>query len=159
MVTLNKVIDLGRVLKKDCFIFKVDFKKAYDSMSWSFLEYMLRIFDFDERWMACIRACVFSKSLFVMVNNYLIKVIHIKRRVQQEDFMALFLFLLVVERLTLIVKRTISIGASLVLMLRDLFLEFHDSFLHCKMVLLPFKYLRFLVGANPMRKSVTPRFN
>lgn len=27
--------------KMQCLIFKVDFKKAYDSVNWSFLEYMM----------------------------------------------------------------------------------------------------------------------
>lgn len=44
VVTLNEVIDLAKCIRKGCRIFKVDFEKAYDSVSWSFLDYILIMF-------------------------------------------------------------------------------------------------------------------
>jgi len=41
VVAVNEVIDFARKDRKDCLIFKVDFEKAYDSVSWTFLEYMM----------------------------------------------------------------------------------------------------------------------
>jgi hypothetical protein len=32
-VVVNEVVDLDKCTKKDCVIFKVDFEKAYDSVS------------------------------------------------------------------------------------------------------------------------------
>jgi hypothetical protein len=52
VVVVNEVVDLARRLKKECLILKVDFEKAYDSVSWSFLEYMLRRLGFGEKWRA-----------------------------------------------------------------------------------------------------------
>jgi hypothetical protein len=49
VVAVNEVIDLARKLKKECLIFKVDFEKAYDSVSWSFLDYMLQRFGFGPK--------------------------------------------------------------------------------------------------------------
>ena len=42
VVTINEVIDDAKRLKKKCVVFKVDFKKAYDSGSWNFLVYMMQ---------------------------------------------------------------------------------------------------------------------
>ncbi|MCI68181.1 reverse transcriptase, partial [Trifolium medium] len=60
VVTVNEIIDLAKKSSKDCLIFKVDFEKAYDLVSWSFLEYMMRRFGVAEKWRSWIRACVFS---------------------------------------------------------------------------------------------------
>lgn len=38
VVVVNEVIDFARKARKDCLIFKVDFEKAYDSVSWDFLQ-------------------------------------------------------------------------------------------------------------------------
>lgn len=47
MVALNEVLDLANVSKYEyLFLFKMDFEKAYDFVSSSFLMYMLRRFDF-----------------------------------------------------------------------------------------------------------------
>lgn len=49
---LNEVLHLAKVSKRECFLCKVDFKKAYDSSSWSFLDEMLQRYGFDVRWRA-----------------------------------------------------------------------------------------------------------
>lgn len=41
MVAMNEVIGLNKKIRKLCLIFKLDFDKSYDSVSWEFLEYML----------------------------------------------------------------------------------------------------------------------
>lgn len=50
MVAINKLVDFAKKIKKDCVIFKVDLKKAYDYVSRSFLDYMLGRFDFCVKW-------------------------------------------------------------------------------------------------------------
>ncbi|PNX79577.1 ribonuclease H, partial [Trifolium pratense] len=42
VLVVNEVVDLAKRIGKECLIFKVDFEKAYDSVDWGFLEYMLR---------------------------------------------------------------------------------------------------------------------
>lgn len=45
----NEVVDEARKLKNELLLFKVDFEKAYDSVSWSFLEYMMKRLGFSDR--------------------------------------------------------------------------------------------------------------
>jgi hypothetical protein len=55
----------------------VDFEKAYDSVSWSFLDYMIFRFGFSGQWRGWIKACVFSGKLYVLVNDSPTKAINI----------------------------------------------------------------------------------
>ncbi|XP_019432892.1 PREDICTED: uncharacterized protein LOC109339825 [Lupinus angustifolius] len=51
VVIANEIIDQARKIKGgDCFIFKVDFEKAYDSVNWSFLLYMMERMGFCFKW-------------------------------------------------------------------------------------------------------------
>lgn len=49
VVSLTEILDLARVSKRECFVFKVAFEKAYDLVSWSFLDYMLWRFSFGDK--------------------------------------------------------------------------------------------------------------
>jgi hypothetical protein len=45
---VNEVVNFAKRVGKEYLISKVDFEKAYDSVDWGFLEYMLRRFGFCE---------------------------------------------------------------------------------------------------------------
>lgn len=49
VVAVNEVVDLAKRTKAECLVIKVDFEKAYDSVSWGFLDYMLQRLGFDSR--------------------------------------------------------------------------------------------------------------
>ncbi|MCH95123.1 LINE-1 reverse transcriptase like, partial [Trifolium medium] len=82
---------------RSCLVLKVDFEKAYDSVDWGFLEYMLQRFGFGAKWIEWIKACVFSGNLSVLVNGTPTLEINIQRGLKQGDPLAPFLFLLVAE--------------------------------------------------------------
>jgi hypothetical protein len=46
----NEVVELVKHTKKECVIFKVDFEKTYDSVSWTFLDYMNGRMGFGKIW-------------------------------------------------------------------------------------------------------------
>jgi hypothetical protein len=95
---------------KNCMIFKVDFEKAYDSVEWGFLEYMLRRFGFCEMWIGWMKACVFGGNLSVLVNGCPTGQIDIQRGLKQGDPLAPFLFLLVAEGFGGAMKRAVEIN-------------------------------------------------
>lgn len=78
VVVANKVLYLAKCSRKICLIFKVDFKKTYDLVSWSFLDYIIIKFNFNNKWMFWIRACVFDGNVDVLVNSYQTPEIQIK---------------------------------------------------------------------------------
>jgi hypothetical protein len=57
-LVVNEVVDLAKRTNNKCLIFKVNFKKAYYSVEWSFLEYMLGTVGFHEQWITWMKACV-----------------------------------------------------------------------------------------------------
>lgn len=105
---MNSLVDLTKKNKKPCFIFKVDFEKGYDPISWSFLDCTLFKFSFNDKWRNWIHAHVFFGNLAVLVNGYSIQEISIQRGLKQGDPLAPFLFLLVAEGLSGIFYRVVD---------------------------------------------------
>lgn len=75
VAVVNDLVDLEKKSKKSCFIFKVDFEKACDSVSWSFLDYTLSHFGFNDKWRGWIRVCMFSYNpVTIAIFLFLLKV-------------------------------------------------------------------------------------
>jgi hypothetical protein len=104
------VVDLARHSNKECVIFKIDFEKAYDSVSWSFLDYMLRRFGFGDKWRAWMKVCVCNGNLSVLVNGCPTEEANISRRLKQGYLLVPFLFLLVVEGLDSLMHRAVFLS-------------------------------------------------
>lgn len=69
VLTVNEIIDLVKKRGDKCFLQKVDFKKAYDSVSWEFLNYMLTRTGFSDLWRGWTKACMFSPFMSFLVNG------------------------------------------------------------------------------------------
>lgn len=65
----NEVIDEDKRCKKDCLIFKVNFEKAYDSISWDFMYYMMGRLGFSEKWVRWIKWNIESTTISILVNG------------------------------------------------------------------------------------------
>ncbi|XP_058758254.1 uncharacterized protein LOC131631478 [Vicia villosa] len=55
----NELVDYVSKEGRECFLFKVDFEKAYDKVSWNFLRFMLKKMGFGEVWMKWMEALIF----------------------------------------------------------------------------------------------------
>ncbi|WJX93090.1 hypothetical protein P8452_74658 [Trifolium repens] len=111
VLVVNEVVDWVKKEKKECIIFKVDFEKAYDSVDWGFLEYMLRRLGFSEKWIEWIRVCVFAGNLSVLVNGSPTEEINIQRGLKQGDPLAPFLFLIVAEGFSGVMRKAVEVGS------------------------------------------------
>lgn len=94
------MIELDIRSKNVCLISKVNFEKVYNSISWSFMNYMLIRFVFNKKLKASKRACMFVGNLPVMVNGYQPQMSSIQKSLKQGVPLTFFLFLLVVEGLS-----------------------------------------------------------
>ncbi|MCH99250.1 RNA-directed DNA polymerase (Reverse transcriptase), partial [Trifolium medium] len=110
VLVVNEVVDLAKRTGKECLIFKVDFEKAYDSVDWGFLEYMLFRVGFCDKWIGWMRECVFGGNFSVLVNGCPTEEININRGLKQGDPLAPFLFLLVVEGFGGAMRKAVDIG-------------------------------------------------
>ncbi|XP_019432100.1 PREDICTED: uncharacterized protein LOC109339150 [Lupinus angustifolius] len=107
-IILNEVIHSAKKSSEGCFIMKVDFQKAYDSVNWIFIDYMLHRFGFPSIWRRWIKECITYTSKSILVNGIPSQQFSISKGIRQGDPLAPFLFLMVVEGFTGMVRRALS---------------------------------------------------
>ena len=108
VLIMNEVVEEAMLQNRECLILKVDFEKAYDSVDWSFLEYMLQRVGFVGKWIAWMKACACGGNMSVLVNGYPTEEIDIQRGLNQGDPLAPFLFLLVAEGFSGLMKNVVD---------------------------------------------------
>ncbi|KAL0292827.1 UNVERIFIED_CONTAM: Retrovirus-related Pol polyprotein from type-2 retrotransposable element R2DM [Sesamum radiatum] len=87
---------------------KVDLRKAYDTVEWDFLTAVLILFGFPEQFIQWIVECVTTPSFSVCLNGAPHGFFKGARGLRQGDPMSPFLFVLVMEVLTLILLQRIE---------------------------------------------------
>lgn len=110
VLAISEVVDLAKKSGDDCIIFKVDFEKAYDSVNWGLLKYVMRRMGFDEKWMRWMGACIFKGHVSVLVNGSPMEEVLLQKGLRQGDPLAPFLFLLVAEGLSRMMSRVVELG-------------------------------------------------
>ena len=111
VLVANEMVDYLMKAKKSGVFVKVDFEKAYDSVDWKFLYYMMGRLGFNCKWIRWIRACLELATVSVLVNGSPTEEFKPKRRLRQGDLLALFLFLIVVEGLIGLVREAKRVNA------------------------------------------------
>ncbi|KAK9004168.1 hypothetical protein V6N11_001975 [Hibiscus sabdariffa] len=78
---------------------KLDIKKAYDRVEWSFLQAMMLKLRFNAQWTDLVTRCVRTITYQVRMNGSLSAVIHLERGLRQGDPLFAFLFAICTEDL------------------------------------------------------------
>ncbi|GKV29018.1 hypothetical protein SLEP1_g37997 [Rubroshorea leprosula] len=110
VVIVNEVIDEVKKKRKEAFLFKIDFEKAYDKVSWRFLDFMLQKTGFSNTWRKWIMECLRSSMVSVVVNGSPTRQFSIFRGLQQGDPLCPFLFLIIVEGINGLVLKAVEKG-------------------------------------------------
>ncbi|XP_071715017.1 uncharacterized protein [Rutidosis leptorrhynchoides] len=108
ILVTNEVVELMKHQKKKCLIFKADFEKAFDSISWDFLFTVMKKMGFGHKWIMWIKSCLSSASISVLVNGSPTNEFYLKRGVRQGDHLSLYLFIIAVEGLNAFVKKALD---------------------------------------------------
>nr|GEX31625.1 RNA-directed DNA polymerase, eukaryota, reverse transcriptase zinc-binding domain protein [Tanacetum cinerariifolium] len=66
---VNELVDWYKKKKKKMVILKIDFEKAFDSISWDYLDNMLEFVNFLTRWRRWISACLYSARSSLLING------------------------------------------------------------------------------------------
>ena len=96
----NETVEEAKRCHKSCLVFKVDYERAYDSVSWAFLSYMMRRLGFCRKWICWIEGCLHSATISVLVNGRPTNEFIPHRGLRQGDPLAPLLFNIVAEGLT-----------------------------------------------------------
>ncbi|CAM8921356.1 unnamed protein product [Rhodiola kirilowii] len=79
---------------------KIDLRKAYDTVCWDFLFSMLLELKFPLKFIALIKMCVSSTTFSILINGEMVDYFEGKRRMRQGDPLSPFLFTIVMEYLS-----------------------------------------------------------
>ena len=104
VLVANETLEEVKRKKKEYVVFKVDYEKAYDYVSWEFIYYMLGRLGFCGKWTEWIKNCLESSSISVLVNESPTTEFKPKKGLRQGDPLTPFLFLIVAEGLAGVVR-------------------------------------------------------
>jgi len=109
-VVANEVINEIKKKKKECVIVKVEFEKAYYTVSWNYLMYMMERLGFCRKWIHWIKGCLSYASVSILVNGSPTTEFNPQRGLRQGDPLAPFLFLIAAEGLVRVVRQANNLG-------------------------------------------------
>ncbi|XP_057249213.1 uncharacterized protein LOC130590681 [Beta vulgaris subsp. vulgaris] len=106
----GELLESCRSSKLPAVLLKLDFHKAFDCVSWSFLYWTLEQMGFPPQWILWISSCVSSATASILLNGTPTKPFKLQRGLRQGDPLSPFLFILVVEVLNLLIKKATAMG-------------------------------------------------
>ncbi|WVZ49681.1 LOW QUALITY PROTEIN: hypothetical protein U9M48_001018, partial [Paspalum notatum var. saurae] len=109
-IVLHETIHELHTKKHDGIIFKIDFEKAYDKVSWDFLQQALRMKGFSPKWCSWVQAYVQGGNVGIKVNDHIGPYFQSKKGLRQGDPLSPILFNIVVDMLAVIISRAKNNG-------------------------------------------------
>ncbi|KAL5566496.1 hypothetical protein UlMin_029660 [Ulmus minor] len=89
---------------------KIDIQKAYDRLSWQFLEAVLKAFGFHPKWIQWIVTCCSTPKMTLLLNGAPVRSFFPKRGLRQGDPLSLYLFILCMEVLSHLINKKVADG-------------------------------------------------
>lgn len=101
----GEIIETCKRKRISATMLKLDFHKAFNSISWENLEWTLVQMGFRVKWREWIRACTMNAAASIIINGSPTKPFNLHRGLRQGDPLSPFLFDIVVETLSLVIQK------------------------------------------------------
>ncbi|KAI3727188.1 hypothetical protein L1987_66999 [Smallanthus sonchifolius] len=98
-LVVNEILSWLKKSKLSGLVFKIDFNKAFDSISWGFIDSILHQTNFPHKWRLWVKGVMGSAKASVLINGSPSKEFNCSRGVRQGDPLSPFLFLIAMESL------------------------------------------------------------
>ncbi|KAL5564513.1 hypothetical protein UlMin_027677 [Ulmus minor] len=89
---------------------KIDIQKAYDRLSWQFLEVVLKAFGFHPKWIQWIVTCCSTPKMTLLLNRAHVRSFFPKCGLRQGDPLSPYLFILCMEVLSRLINKKVTDG-------------------------------------------------
>ena len=106
----NKAIWWVKKKRIKASLLKLDFHKAYDSVKWSFVDRILEVMRFGNKWKRMIRYCITLASLSIFINVSPTASSKMEKGLRQGDPLSPFLFILVAKVMNRMIIKARELG-------------------------------------------------
>ncbi|GKE32597.1 putative RNA-directed DNA polymerase, eukaryota, reverse transcriptase zinc-binding domain protein, partial [Tanacetum coccineum] len=107
---VNEVVKWCKRKKSQLMVFKIDFEKAFNSVSWDFLLQVMHFMGFSKKWMQWIKGCLYSSTSSILINGSPTCEFPIRRGLRQGDPLSPFLFIIAMEGIHIAIEDAIVAG-------------------------------------------------
>ncbi|XP_058763485.1 uncharacterized protein LOC131636918 [Vicia villosa] len=110
VLMVNEILNWAKRKKRGCLVLKVDFEKAYDSISWNYVRWIMGRMGFGKRWLKWMESCIFTRHVSVLVNGSATKEFKVQKGLCQGDPISPVLFVIAMEGFSVLMKKSVEVG-------------------------------------------------